>query len=104
MTVVSIKKADACVEGNIGYDVVFDEAIDKNFTDYLGMLGKYIYNDAFDVPFYKVIIRGMYSIKGSIGNYSLRLLIPESIEADIIDKFKKYVDKYQSYDLEVRND
>lgn len=104
MTIVSIKKADACVDGNIGYDVVFSEAIDKNLSDYLGLLGKYIYNDAFDVPFFKVIIRGMYSIKGSIGNMSLRLLIPETIENNIIDEFKQYVDKYQYYKLEVRND
>lgn len=94
MKIVEIKDAEACTEGNIGYDFFLNKPIDCDFAEFLGKLGKYILYSDFDKPLFKVIVRGFYTLKGSFGNVSLRMLVPETISDEIINDFQKYVSSY----------
>ena len=67
MKVKKIKKIEDCLEGTNVRDFLLDGFLNKKFIDYLGKLGKYIYNDEFAKPFFKVIVRGKYTIKGARG-------------------------------------
>lgn len=95
MKILKIIDAEGCIDGNIGLDIYFDTQIDFAFSDYLGKLGKYIVHSDFDKPFFKVIVRGYYTLKGSVGNESVRLLVPETISKEIIEGFVDYVSNYR---------
>ena len=88
MKIINIKKISGCLEGINVRDVLFDESVTKEFILFLGSFGKLIYQDSFEKPFYKVIMRtanGTYSIKGSEGNKSARLLLPDVSDTDILN-------------------
>ena len=92
LKIINIKKVEGCLEGQIGLDIIFDNQIDKSFANDLGKLGKFIFEDAFERPFFKVIVRGYYTLKGSIGNKSLRMIVPETIEKEMLDELVKYIE------------
>lgn len=95
MYIVAIKKIEGCIEGTNVKDLLFDEPISKLFAEYLGRLGKYIYNDNFDKPFFKIIVRSYYTLKGSIGNRSIRIILPSSIDEDILRNLINYVNEFE---------
>jgi hypothetical protein len=97
MKIVKIKKIEGCLEGSNVRDVLYDSIVSKEFIMYLGTYGKLIYQDSFDKPFYKVIMKtqaGTFSIKGSEGNRSARLLLPDSNDVEIIEELKRIVIEY----------
>ncbi len=95
MKIIKITEVENCAEGSVGYDIYFNQNIDLNFAEYLGQLGKYIFDESFEKAFFKVIVRGYYTLKGSIGNDNLRILVPETISKEIINEFYEYLEKYQ---------
>ena len=94
MKLVSMKKVEGCLEGANAYDFHFDSPIDKAFCDYIGAWGKYIYNDSFDKPFFKVMVKGYYTIKGSVGNKTFRVLLPETPFQEILDEIEENLKHY----------
>lgn len=97
MKIIKIKKIEGCLEGTNVRDILFDIVVSKEFILYLSNFGKLIYQDSFEKPFYKVILKttaGTYSIKGSQGNKTARLLLPDSNDAEIIEEIKKIVKEY----------
>lgn len=95
MKIIKTKIVEGCLDGQVGLDIIFDKQIDKSFSDYLGKLGKYIFQEAFERPFFKVIVRGYYTIKGSLGNDSVRMIVPESIEKEMLEDLSEYIEKYK---------
>lgn len=95
MKIIKISEAESCSDGNIGFDIYFDENIDENFAEYLGKLGKYKIDNTFDEPFFKVIVRGYYTLKGFLGKNYLRMIVPESIFKEIQKEFENYIKKYE---------
>lgn len=96
MRISRIKKVDGCLEGSSAKDIFFDKDIDKAFADHLGSLGKYIYNDSFDKPFFKIIVRGYYTLKGSVGNKSMRMIFAESALDDIMDELISHIENFSN--------
>ncbi len=98
MKVEKIKKIEGCLDGTNVKDVLLSDYVDKAFVDYLAALGKLIYFEGSGKPFYKVIIRGQYSIKGAVGNHTCRLILP-TIDADtMLNSFINYVNSYPEND------
>lgn len=94
MKIIKTVKAESCSDGNIGYDIYFDNKIDKEFADYLGTLGKYRLDDTFDEPYFKIIVRGYYTLKGSLNTNYLRMIVPESIFDKIYKDFENFISNY----------
>jgi hypothetical protein len=97
MKIINIKKIEGCLEGTNVRDVLFDNAVTKEFILYLGTFGKLIYQDSFEKPFYKVIMQmpdRVYSIKGSQGNKSARLLLTDNNDSEIIKELKTLIAEY----------
>jgi hypothetical protein len=98
MKVEKIKKIEGCLEGTNVKDVLLTDNVDKAFVDYLAALGKLIFFEGSGKPFYKVIIRGQYSIKGAIGNHTCRLILPTINAEEMLDSFIHYVNSYPEND------
>ncbi len=94
MKLLDIKKIEGCLEGTNVRDVLFSRPVGEDFIKYLGRLGKLIYNEQMEKPFFKVIVRGKYTLKGSAGNNTIRIILPES-PGNIIESFGNYVEGYK---------
>jgi len=96
MKVVKEKKVEDCLESTSVKDFLFDETIDKSFVDYLAQLGKLIFVDEIEKPFFKVIVKGKFTIKGSVGNKSIRLILPDLSEETNknLEELKQLIEKF----------
>lgn len=94
MKVLKIKKVEDCLESTNVRDILMDSELIKVFIDHLGLLGKLIYYENFKKPFFKVIVRGEYTIKGAQGNKEFRVLLPENADDSIIERIMAHIEKY----------
>ncbi len=99
MNILKIKTIDGCLEGSNVRDILFDCEIDKKFIDYLGNLGKFIYNDNFEKPLFRVIVKGKYTIKGSLGNKAIRILLPDNENGEMLNEITGYIKKFNPSEL-----
>lgn len=84
MKVKGHKKVEGCLEATNVTDIFLDSSIDQTSLNILSQIGKLVVYNEIDNPFFKIIVKGKYTIKGSIGNKSLRILLPENSEMNII--------------------
>lgn len=77
MKILKTKKIDGCLEGSNVRDILFDDIITTEFAGHLGGLGKFILKEEMDKPFFRIIVRGRYTLKGSVGNKTARVILPE---------------------------
>lgn len=96
MKVVKQKKVADCYESSNTIDFLLSAPITKSFVEHLGKLGKLLIFEEFDIPYFKVIVKGEYTIKGAFGKKTIRILLPEDIEnypleglVDHIESFTK---------------
>ena len=94
MKIVAQKKVEGCIEGTNVYDVFFEESINLNFIDFLSNYGKLIQNDDIENSFFRIIVKGKYTIKGSIGNKTLRILLPDSDCKILLDEIIGLIENY----------
>ena len=92
MKVIDNKRVEGCYGGHNVWDILFDDKIDKELIDYIGKLGKLVYQGRMKKPFFKVIVRGKYTIKGSQGNNSVRVTLPEKDDPIILEEIKEYIE------------
>jgi hypothetical protein len=95
MKVISIKNIDDCFESTNVRDVIVDSPIDKKFIDYLGKLGKLIYETSLEKPYFKVIVRAKYTVKGSQGNKTIRMMFPENAGDQYVNEVVDYINNYK---------
>jgi hypothetical protein len=94
MKVIHVKNIQDCFESTNVRDAILDKTITKEFIDYLGKLGRLIYETSLAKPYFKVIVRAKYSFKGSQGNKTIRILLPENASDEYVDELVKYIEKY----------
>ncbi len=95
MNIIAIKKIDDCLEGTNVRDLLFDIELTRTFIDYLGDQGKLIYRDFSTKPFFTIIVRGKFTLKGSLGNKTIRMLLPEGVSPDkYIEGIKNLTENY----------
>ncbi|MDQ1266539.1 MAG: hypothetical protein QG635_1691 [Bacteroidota bacterium] len=90
--VVKTKKVEGCLEGSNAYDIMLDNPVEKKLIDKLGELGKLIYISSFDKPFYRVIARGKYTLKGVETNKTFRVLLPDSSGQETLNEIIRYIE------------
>jgi hypothetical protein len=94
MKVIKEKKIEGCLEGTYIYELLLDNPLTKTFIQYLGALGKFIYQDTLEKPFFKVIVRGEMTIKGSQGAKSFRIVFGSPEVREELNKLIYYIEKY----------
>lgn len=86
---------EGCLEGENVHDAFLNNPVDNQFAEYLGLLGKYsVYSD-FDKPFYRVIVKSKYTIKGSFENNYFRIILPDDDLLDYLKEIKRHVNNYK---------
>jgi hypothetical protein len=95
MRIIKIKKVEDCLESTNVRDVLLDESISKKFIDHMGKLGKLVYYESFAKPFFKVIVRGEYTIKGAQTNSEFRIMLPESATEEAIEPIVNHIGEYE---------
>jgi hypothetical protein len=96
MNVVEIEEIDDCYESSFVRDIYIDESISEEFVYYLAEFGKLIFQKEIAKPYFKVIVKGRFTIKGALTNKGMRVLFPddEYFGLDsIINKIKAYESK-----------
>lgn len=95
MEILKFKKIEDCLEGKNVWDLLLEKPITKGFIYHLGLLGKMIYQDFFPKPFFTLIVKGRFTIKGSEQNQTLRLLLPDDADSTKeIEALRKYFKIY----------
>lgn len=95
MKVVKIKKVDDCYESNNTVDFLLSGEITKEFVEHLGTLGKLLFFEDFDIPYFKVIVKGEYTIKGALGKRTIRILLPEDVEDYPLDNLIQHIENFK---------
>lgn len=97
MKVVKQKKVDDCYESSNTIDFLLSAPITMSFVDHLSKLGKLLLFDEFDIPYFKVIVKGEYTIKGAFGKKTIRILLPEDVEnyslAKLLDHIESFIEE-----------
>jgi len=91
MQIIDVKKIDDCLEGKDVRDLLFDSYITKEFVDCFSKLGKMIYHDFNPKPFWSLIVRSKFTLKGAVGNNTARLLLPDENDSEIIFELKEFI-------------
>lgn len=94
MRIIAIRTIEGCLEGTNVKDLAFDQKIAKEFIDYLSNFGKLIYQADFEKPFFKIIVRGRFTLKGSEGNSSARVILPDENLDDLLDLLYKICEDF----------
>lgn len=95
MKVVKTKKVDDCYESSNTVDILLSGPITHNFVEHLGKLGKLLLFEDFDIPYFKVIVKGEYTIKGAFGKKTIRVLLPEDVENYPLDNLIKHIESFK---------
>ncbi len=95
MKVVKTKKVDDCYESSNTIDILLSGTITKEFVEHLGTLGKLLFFEDFDIPYFKVIVKGEYTIKGALGKRTIRILLPEDIENYPLDNLIQHIEDFK---------
>ncbi len=95
MKVLKVKIIDDCYESSNTRDILLDGTITKQFVEYLGRLGKLLVFEEFDIPYFKVIVKGEYTIKGAFGKKTIRILLPEDVPDYSLDSLIDYINKFR---------
>lgn len=94
MKIIDQKKIDNCLEGENVWEILFDNHITQSFVGHLSQLGKLIIHEFKPKPFYILIVRGKFTLKGAIGNRSARLLLADSTKEDNLFDFFQHIEKF----------
>jgi hypothetical protein len=82
MIVAEIKKIEDCLASKNVWDLYLNRIIDENFIARLETLGKLNMHQYKPKPFFQLIVRGKYTLKGSVGNRTVRLIMPDKATTD----------------------
>lgn len=95
MEVTKTKQIEGCMEGTNVVDILLDIEITANFIIYLGKMGKSrIVAGELPKPYFQIIKKGQFTIKGIEGNKSLRVLLAEGHGEEWVTEFKEFVSNY----------
>lgn len=94
MKVLKSKVIKGCLESDNVREFLFDNELTMEFVNYIGKLGKLILYDEIEKPYFKIIVRGKFTVKSSLGNKTIRIILPDiSDEKEIVD-LKNYIEAF----------
>ncbi len=94
MKVLKHKKIEGCLDGTNVRDILLDGLIDKKLVLYIGELGRLIYKEEMAKPFFRVIVRGKYTLRGSQGNKTIRVILPDDAGDTEMQEIAEYIEKF----------
>ena len=94
MNLVYYEIVEDCIEAKNVYDAYLSIKLSDELILHLGKLGKLSYFQDFDKPFFRVIVRGRFTIKGVKDDDKFRILLPDNAGVEDLDVIKKMVNGF----------
>lgn len=87
MTITGSRFLEDCFDGTIIREISFESEIDEKFILYLGGFGEMQYFPDFPRPFFIIEESGKYTIKGSAGRKTARIILSKSLQEESYTHF-----------------
>lgn len=84
MQILEIKHIEDCFDGTFIKEILFNKTVEEDFICFLAEYGKLSYFKNFARPFYKIIFRNNFYIKGVQGNNTARMLLCNNRDIEFI--------------------
>jgi hypothetical protein len=94
--ILKVKRIEGCLEGTNVRDVLLDLPVNIDFLHFLETYGKLNLKTEMKKPYYVFIVRGKYTIKGSVGNKTFRLILPQDGDYNYISEISEFIGRYTS--------
>ena len=94
MNLVYYEIVEDCIEAKNVYDAYLSIKLGDELIQHLGKLGKLSYFQDFDKPFFRVIVRGKFTIKGVKDDDKFRILLPDNAGVEDLDVIRKMVNGF----------
>lgn len=91
MEILKTKNIQGCLEGSNVKDILFCDIINRDDINQLSELGKLVISEEMEKPFFSIIVRGKYTIKGTLGNKSIRVVLPKEDTTDNFEQLLEYI-------------
>lgn len=104
MKVIHVKDQEDCFDGSLMKDILLDCLVTKSFIEFIGEKGDLSYFPNFARPFFKVIVKGHYFLKGIENNASLNLVLYKRNPRESLALFLNHIDEYSKRINETRTD
>ena len=98
MKVVAVKKIEDCLAGKNVWDIELSNIIGEKLLHHLCKLGKLSTHPFKPRPYFTLIVRGKYTIKGSLGNKTMRLILPDIAEHKVPNELLEYINSISMND------
>jgi len=95
MKVIATKNIENCLTGKNVWDIELSNVIGEDFLHHIGKLGKLTSHSFKPKPYFTLIVRGKYTIKGSVGNKTVRIILPDTAEQKVPDELIDYIDSIE---------
>ncbi len=76
--ILQIKEIEDYFDGTYIKEIMLDAKIQKDLVLYLGKKGTIYYYEEDPHPFFIILIKGEYDIKGIVGEYTLRIHLADT--------------------------
>ncbi|MCG8699661.1 MAG: hypothetical protein MI922_16520 [Bacteroidales bacterium] len=96
MKILEIKHIEDCFDGTYIKELLFSSLITKDFILSISQNGKLTYFENFERPFFKIVYRSDFYIKGVEGNQTARILLHHEHD---ITYLKNVIKAYETSNL-----
>lgn len=93
MKILNISKIDNCVESQNAHDIYFTDLISEEFIDKFSDMGKVVYSSINNKKYFRIIVKGKFTLKGFVNNSDFRLLIADNLGSNFIEEIKEEINK-----------
>lgn len=94
MNLVYYEIVEDCIEAKNVYDAYLAVKLDDNLINHLSNLGKLVYFKDFDKPYFRIISRGRFTIKGVKDDDKFRILLPDNAGVEDLELIKKHTNSF----------
>jgi len=86
MKIVEIKHIEDCFDGSFIKEILFDEPVIEFIIKKIGKYGNLHYYKDFARPFYKIIFRDNFYLKGVENNLTMRVLMNNEADLELLNE------------------
>ncbi|GAB1370076.1 hypothetical protein MASR1M45_01340 [Candidatus Kapaibacterium sp.] len=94
MNFVYYEIVEDCIEAKNVYDAYLSIKIGNELMNHLSKLGKLVVMNNIEKPFFRIIVRGKYTLKAVMTDDKLRVLLPDIADFRVLDEIKYHINEF----------
>ncbi|MBX3042361.1 MAG: hypothetical protein KIT33_00215 [Candidatus Kapabacteria bacterium] len=94
MNLVYYEIVEDCIEAKNVYDAYLSIKLDDTLISHLAILGKLVFFKDFEKPYFRVISRGKFTIKGIENDDKFRILLPDDAGIESLELIKSHINSF----------